>query len=49
MFSVQPPLLHSVKLESLDNLMNLSSDSSEGALLNIPPVLIFALNVSIMF
>jgi hypothetical protein len=33
--SVQPPLLHSVKLESPDNLMNLSSDSSEGAISNV--------------
>jgi hypothetical protein len=31
------PLLHSMKLEKLDNLVNLSSDSSEGALPNIPP------------
>jgi hypothetical protein len=37
MSSVQPPLLHSVKLEMPDNLMNLSSDSSEGALPNVPP------------
>jgi hypothetical protein len=37
MSSVQPPLLHSVKLEKPDNLVNLSSDSSEGALPNIPP------------
>jgi hypothetical protein len=37
MSSVQPPLLHSMKLEMLDNLVNLSSDSSEGALPNIPP------------
>jgi hypothetical protein len=37
MFGVQPPLLHSVKLEKLDNLMNLSSDSFEGALSNVPP------------
>jgi hypothetical protein len=36
MTSVQPPLLHSVKLEKLDNLVNLSSDSSEGALPNVP-------------
>ena len=37
MSSIQPPLLHSVKLEKLDNLVNLSSDSSEDALPNIPP------------
>jgi hypothetical protein len=37
MSSVQPPLLHSVKLEKPDNLVNLSSDSSEGALPNVPP------------
>jgi hypothetical protein len=37
MSSVQPPLLHSVKLEMPDNLVNLSSDSSEGALPNVPP------------
>jgi hypothetical protein len=37
MSSVQPPLLHSVKLEKPDNLVNLSSDSSEGALSNVPP------------
>jgi hypothetical protein len=37
MSSVQPPLLHSVKLEKPDNLVNLSSDSSEGALPNAPP------------
>jgi hypothetical protein len=37
MFNVQPPLLHSVKLEKPDNLVNLSSDSSEGALPNVPP------------
>jgi hypothetical protein len=36
MSSVQPPLLHSVKLEKPDNLVNLSSDSSKGALPNIP-------------
>jgi hypothetical protein len=29
--------LHSVKLEKLDNLVNLSSGSSEGALPNVPP------------
>jgi hypothetical protein len=34
--SIQPPLLHSVKLESPDNLMNLSNDSSEGAIPNFP-------------
>jgi hypothetical protein len=32
-----PPLLHSVKLEKPDNLVNLSSDSSEGALPNVLP------------
>ena len=32
MSSVQSPLLHSVKLECLDNLVNLSSDSSKGAI-----------------
>jgi hypothetical protein len=32
-----PPLLHFVKLESPDNLMNLSSDSSECAISNVPP------------
>jgi hypothetical protein len=37
MSNVQPPLLHSVKLEKPDNLVNLSSDSFEGALPNIPP------------
>jgi hypothetical protein len=37
MSSVQPPLLHSVKLEKPDNLVNLSNDSSEGALPNVPP------------
>jgi hypothetical protein len=37
MSSVQPPLLHSVKLEKPDNLLNLSSDSSKGALPNVPP------------
>jgi hypothetical protein len=37
MSSVQPPLLHSVKLEKPDNLVNLSSDSSEGVLPNVPP------------
>jgi hypothetical protein len=37
MSSVQPPLLQSVKLEKPDNLVNLSSDSSEGALPNVPP------------
>jgi hypothetical protein len=34
-FSVQPPSLHSVKLESPDNLVHLSSDSFEGELLNV--------------
>jgi hypothetical protein len=37
MSSVQPSLLHSLKLEKLDNLVNLSSDSSEGAVPNNPP------------
>jgi hypothetical protein len=37
MSSFQPPLLHSVKLEKPDNLVNLSSDSSKGALSNVPP------------
>jgi hypothetical protein len=37
MSSVQPPLLHSVKLEKPDNLVNLSNNSSEGALPNVPP------------
>jgi hypothetical protein len=37
MSSVQPPLLHSVKLEKPDNLVNLSSALSEGALPNVPP------------
>jgi hypothetical protein len=32
-----PPLLHSMKLEKPNNLVNLSSDSSEGALPNVPP------------
>jgi hypothetical protein len=35
--SVQPPLLHSVKLEKLDNLVNLSSDSFEGVLPDVLP------------
>jgi hypothetical protein len=35
--SVQPPLLHSMKLEKSDNLVNLSSDSSEGVVPNNPP------------
>jgi hypothetical protein len=35
MSSVQSPLLHSMKLESLDNLVNLSNDSSEGAIPNV--------------
>jgi hypothetical protein len=34
MSSIQPSLLHSVKLECPDNLVNLSSDSSEGAIPN---------------
>ena len=37
MSSIQPPLLHSMKLEKLDNLVNLSSDLSKGALPNVPP------------
>jgi hypothetical protein len=37
MSSVQPSLLYSVKLEKPDNLVNLSSDLSEGALPNVPP------------
>jgi hypothetical protein len=37
MSSVQPPLLHSVKLEKPDNLVNLSSDSFEGTIPNVPP------------
>jgi hypothetical protein len=37
MSSVQPPLLHSVKLVMPDNLVNLSSDLSEGALPNVLP------------
>jgi hypothetical protein len=37
MSSVHPPLLHFMKLENPDNLVNLSSDSSESALPNIPP------------
>jgi hypothetical protein len=37
MSSIQPPLLHFVKLEKPNNLVNLSSDSSEGALPNVPP------------
>jgi hypothetical protein len=37
MSNIQLPLLHSVKLEKPDNLVNLSSDSFEGALPNIPP------------
>jgi hypothetical protein len=37
MSSIQPLLLHSVKLEKPDNLVNLSNDSSEGALPNAPP------------
>jgi hypothetical protein len=40
MSSVQPPLLHSMKLEKPDNLVNLSNDSFEGALPNaLPPTL----------
>jgi hypothetical protein len=34
---VQPPLLYSVKLEKPDNLVNFSSNLSEGALPNVPP------------
>jgi hypothetical protein len=34
-FSVQPPSLHSVKLESPDNLVHLSSDSFEDELPNV--------------
>jgi hypothetical protein len=37
MSSVQPPMLHSVKLEKPDNLVNLSSDSFEGALPSVLP------------
>jgi hypothetical protein len=37
MSSVQPPLLYSVKLEKPDNLVNFSSNLSEGALPNVPP------------
>jgi hypothetical protein len=37
MSNVQPLLLYSVKLEKLDNLVNLSSDSSEGVVPNVPP------------
>jgi hypothetical protein len=37
MSSIQPPLLHSVKLEKPNNVVNLSSDSSEGAFPNVPP------------
>jgi hypothetical protein len=37
MSSVQPPLLHSVKLEKPNNLVNLFSDSSEGVVPNNPP------------
>jgi hypothetical protein len=37
MSSVQPSLLHSMKLEKPDNLVNLSSDLSEGAFPSIPP------------
>jgi hypothetical protein len=35
--SVQPSLLHAVKLKKPYNLVNLSSDSSEGAIPNNPP------------
>jgi hypothetical protein len=37
MSSVQPSLLHSVNLEKPNNLVNLSSDSSECAIPNVPP------------
>jgi hypothetical protein len=37
MSSAQPPLQHSMKLEKPDNLVNLSSGSSEGAIPNVPP------------
>ena len=37
MSSVQPPVLHFMKLEKPDNLVNLSSDSSEGVVPNNPP------------
>jgi hypothetical protein len=37
MSSVQPPMLLSVKLEKPNNLLNLSSDSSQGALPSVPP------------
>jgi hypothetical protein len=37
MSSVQLLQLHSVKLESPDNLVKLSSDPSEGAISNVPP------------
>jgi hypothetical protein len=37
MSSFQPPVLHFVKLESPDNPMNLSRDSSEGVIPNVPP------------
>jgi hypothetical protein len=37
MSSIQPPLLHSMKLEKPDNLVNLSSDSSEGVVPKNPP------------
>ena len=36
MSSVLPSLLHSMELEKPDNLANLSSNSSEGALPNVP-------------
>jgi hypothetical protein len=36
MSSIQPLPLHLVKLESLNNLVDLSSDSSKGAISNIP-------------
>ena len=37
MLSVQPPLLHFMKLEKPNNLVNLSNDLSEGVLFNVPP------------
>jgi hypothetical protein len=37
MSTIQPPLLYSVKLEKPNNLVNLSSDSSEGAIPKVPP------------
>jgi hypothetical protein len=40
MSSIQPPLLHSMKLEKPNNLVNLSSDSSEGVIPNVPSQLL---------